>query len=97
MTELINLQKKAENMLCPSCNTKFDEVRDKAYHCPNCGWMIEIDGTWRPCPEPPKIKEPEKKPEPKPVEPEPEKIPDTKEKNNVRSYLGGLITITEKE
>jgi len=83
-------------MNCPSCNTEFDEFRDKACHCPDCGWMIEIDGKWTTCPEPPKAKEPAPKPEPKPVEPEHKKTPEKIEKENVRSYLCGLITVTEQ-
>jgi len=47
-----------------------------------------IDGKWITIPEPAKISEPERKPEPKPVE------PDNKPKENIRSYFGGLFTVT---
>jgi hypothetical protein len=91
-------------MNCPSCKTEFIEKRDTAYNCKNCGWLMEVDGKWITCPEPAKQKEPEKIPEPKPAEPkagiQPEPLQDvfhTQKDWKFKSYLGGLITITEIE
>lgn len=82
-------------MNCPSCKIDFIEKRNTAFLCKNCGWLTQVDNKWITCPEPAKITEPEPKPEPKP-EPDPEKKTDKKEKENVRSYFGGLFTITQK-
>ena len=88
-------------MKCPNCNVEFSENRDKAFHCESCGWLTEIDGQWHPCQEPAVIVDPdppkaEPKPEPKP-EREPEPDPEPEPVTQVKSYLGGLVTVTEVE
>jgi hypothetical protein len=87
-----------ENMNCPSCKNEFDNKIDFAYHCPDCGWMQVVDGAWVVMDkEPAKVTEPERLPEPKPVEPAKSEITDLKSENKTRSYLFGLITVTDYE
>jgi len=79
-------------MLCPNCSVEFAEHNDKAYRCYSCGWLTKVDGEWHPCPEPAKVTEPDLPKLPKaPAEPV---VP---ENDNVRSYMGGLVTVTIKD
>ncbi|MBA7518563.1 hypothetical protein ES705_10634 [subsurface metagenome] len=74
---------------CLSCKKEFVESRDNAFRCELHGWSRLIDGHWHSCPEPAKVIEPDLPKVPKaPVEPE---VP---EDDNVRSYMGGLVTVT---
>ena len=95
--------------ICPNCSTEFAEHRETAYRCESCeSWFTNVDGDWHECPEPAKPAEPSPPEPPKPKEPT--LSGPVKEKNgnsltddrpavkpNVRSKLGGLITITEIE
>jgi len=97
--------------LCPNCSKEFVEQRDGCFRCSDCGWLRKIDGKWHSCPEPvkpadvsppaePKLKEVVPAP-PGPVPAEPDEhslngqVGDRP--SNVRSYLGGLVTVTETE
>lgn len=96
---------------CPNCSTEFIERRDTASRCEHCGWLIEVDGQWHPCPEPARLVEPPAQPiEPNvPTPPEPVLAESDKTKtvsrefkpdrlnSNVREYFGGLVTVTETE
>ncbi len=100
------------NAVCPNCSNEFIEQRETACHCQACGWLKQIDGKWMTCPEPAKPKDAEPPTEPKPIErtvpaspgPVPAEPDDddaqsqTQDRpSNVRSYLGGLVTVTEIE
>lgn len=97
-------------MNCPNCQNEFVEKRDKAFRCDNCGWLTEVDGKWVTCPEPAKPVEPPKNnnntKSVKPADPPVTDPPDKKGSENqadfnrgrhVKSYLGGLITVTRIE
>jgi len=87
---------------CPNCNSEFAEHRETAHRCETCGWLKLVDGLWHPCPEPskptdtivPAVAEPVP---PQPAEPVPGDLPTNRDRlnSNVRSYLGGLVTVTE--
>jgi hypothetical protein len=100
------------NVVCPNCGVEFAEHRETAYFCETCGWLTQVDGKWVPCPEPARPAEPGPQPiepiVPVPPEPgrgmEPENDDDAtptpnpaRLNSNVRSYLGGLVTVTEEE
>lgn len=75
--------------LCPNCSKEFVESRETAFRCADCGWFNNVDGKWYPCPGPAKVTEPDLPKVPKaPAEPE---VP---EDDDIRSYAGGLITVT---
>lgn len=74
---------------CPNCSKEFVEQIDLAFRCEDCGWFKNVDGHWHPCPEPSKMIEPDLPKVPKvPAEPV---VP---EDDNVRSFMGGLVTVT---
>lgn len=76
---------------CPNCSKEFIESRETAFRCEDCGWFKNVDGNWHPCPEPVKVTEPDLPEVPKaPAEPVQPAEPD----NDVRSYMGGLVTVT---
>jgi len=81
--------------LCPNCSKEFVESRETSFHCEDCGWFKNVDGKWRPCSEPAKVTEPDLPKVPKsPVEPKLPDPPEVPEDDNVRSYLGGMVTVT---
>ena len=85
---------------CPNCSREFIEQHDTAFYCEDCGWFREVDGRWRSCPEPVTVEEPDPiKDEPVIEEPDdrPPSGDDGRLDPNVRSYLGGLVTVEEVE
>jgi len=89
---------------CPNCSKEFVESREKAFEyngvskinstfrCADCGWFKNVDGKWYSCPEPHKVTEPDLPKAPKaPAEPQ---VP---KDDNVRLYMGGLVTVTTIE
>jgi len=91
---------------CPNCDKVFEQQIDGAFKCVVCGWFRFVDGVWHNCPEPAKFTEPEFN-VPAPPEPVLETESDKSEiakyphedrlDSNRRSYLGGLVTVTETE
>ena len=73
---------------CPNCSKEFIERCETAFRCEVCGWLKNVDGVWHSCPEPVALEEPNP-----PKEPDPPREPDP----NVRSYLGGLVTVTTED
>ena len=94
---------------CPNCSNDFVEQRDIYYRCEGCGWFRNVDGKWHSCVEPVKVTEPDPNdlnvPAPSgPVldtESDESKIAKLVTEDrldfNVRSYLGGLVTVTTEE
>ena len=96
-------------MNCPNCKQPFIEERPPKFLCSACGWLEKTDKEWKNCEAPPPGESPTpQEPEPAAHEPdpaahepdsaahEPEPVayePDSK----VKSYLGGLLTVTEIE
>ncbi len=90
-------------MPCPNCKKPFVVEQDDKANCFDCGWFVKVDNEWRvyselapaPAPEPsPAALEPDPaalEPDPAALEPAPAELPDS----NVKSYFGGLFTITE--
>lgn len=82
-------------MKCPNCTKKLSEQGDK-YHCEDCGWFENVDGEWHVCEAP--APEPEPEPEPTPeIKQQHEPEIKTKPEPQVKSYLGGIVTVTEVE
>jgi len=77
---------------CPNCSVEFIESRESAFRCADCGWLKNVDGKWYPCPEPVKLMEPDL-----PVVPKAPAEPEVPEDDNVRSFMGGLVTVTTIE
>jgi hypothetical protein len=78
---------------CPNCSKEFIEQRETAFRCEVCGWLKNVDGVWHSCPEPVKVVD-----VPTPPEPDPPREPDPPGPAlNVRSYLGGLVTVTTED
>lgn len=97
---------------CPNCSKEFTDQREGHFFCEDCGWFRNVDDKWRSCPEPVKVTEPDPKEHehavPTPSEPVLKTESDNNKKgeqihhrdrldSNVRSYLGGLVTVTETE
>jgi len=80
------------NVGCPNCSELFAEHYEMAYRCKKCGWLRQVDGVWGPCPEPVRQVEPPMPADPMPAEPI---VPAPAD--NVRSYLGGLVTVTTED
>jgi len=93
---------------CPSCSKEFIESRETAYRCEDCGWFKIIDDHWHNCPEPAEVTEPAPPKESVVIGPASTSgtdqlrscsaVPDKPDpQDNVRSYLGGLVTVTSTD
>ena len=95
-------------MNCPNCKQPFTEERPPKFLCSACGWLEKNDKEWKNCEAPesppplgesPPPQEPDPPPEPDPATHEPDPAahePDPGYSDrSVKSYLGGLITVTE--
>ena len=82
---------------CPSCGKPFVQHFETSYRCEDCGWLCQVDGVWVACPEPVQPAEPPAPAEPRPPEPVPAEPIVAPAQENVRSYLGGLVTVTTED